>query len=188
MSTMRWIRIVAFAIIYFSIYVISAVFKTIESLVGSPELTWYLENPSATLFKTSVKILFVELPRNFLLMPMLHPCGKLIPSGLRNWLGLIHSWKTYRVKKEELWGRYQMHAPKWAVDYRREEVRRWGKWLGGSFIEPGVHCGSSSLRDVFEFHGYKFSEEMIFGLDCGLGFVYWPPKGGHTTGIYWRTG
>jgi len=65
---MRWIRILGFATIYFSIYVISAVFETIKSLAGSPELTWYLQNPSATLFKTSVEILFVELPRNPLLM------------------------------------------------------------------------------------------------------------------------
>jgi len=41
---------------------------------------------------------------------------------------------------------------------------------------PGVHCGSTSLRDVFEFHGHKFSEDMVFGLNCGLGFVYWPMK------------
>jgi len=42
---------------------------------------------------------------------------------------------------------------------------------------PGFHCGSSALRDVFEFHGHKFSEDMVFGLDCGLGFAYWPVKG-----------
>jgi len=38
---------------------------------------------------------------------------------------------------------------------------------------PGVHCESSALRDIFEFYGFKFSEPMIFGLGCGLGFVYW---------------
>jgi len=91
---MRWIRIVAFAIIYFSIYVISAVFKTIESLVGSPELTWYLENPSATLFKTSVKILFVELPRNFLLMPML--LTLVVNSFL---LGFVTDWALYILER-----------------------------------------------------------------------------------------
>jgi len=41
----------------------------------------------------------------------------------------------------------------------------------------GVHCTSTSLRDVFEFYGYKLTEEMVFGLDCGVGFVYWPMKG-----------
>ncbi len=47
----------------------------------------------------------------------------------------------------------------------------------GFVHRPGVHCGSTSLRDVFEFHGHKFSEDMVFGLNCGLGFVYWPTKG-----------
>jgi len=51
------------------------------------------------------------------------------------------------------------------------------KTVRGFVHRPGVHCGSSSLRDVFEFHGHKFSEEMVFGLNCGLGFVYWPMKG-----------
>ena len=46
----------------------------------------------------------------------------------------------------------------------------------GFVHRPGVHCISSSLRDVFEFQGHKFSEEMVFGLDCGLGFAYWPMK------------
>jgi hypothetical protein len=52
-----------------------------------------------------------------------------------------------------------------------------GKMVEGFVHRPGVHCVSSSLRDVFEFHGLKVSEEMVFGLDCGLGFVYWPMKG-----------
>lgn len=51
------------------------------------------------------------------------------------------------------------------------------KMVKGFVHKPGVHCGSTSLRDVFEFHGHKFSEEMVFGLNCGLGFVYWPMKG-----------
>lgn len=40
----------------------------------------------------------------------------------------------------------------------------------------GVHCESTALRDIFEFHGFKFSEPMIFGLGSGLGFVYWHSK------------
>lgn len=36
--------------------------------------------------------------------------------------------------------------------------------------KPGKHCISTSLRDVFEYNGFMFSEEMIFGLDSGLGF------------------
>jgi len=52
------------------------------------------------------------------------------------------------------------------------------KKIARGFVHrPGVHCGSTSLRDIFEFHGRKFSEEMVFGLNCGLGFVYWPAKG-----------
>jgi len=46
----------------------------------------------------------------------------------------------------------------------------------GFVHRPGFHCISSSLRDMFEFHGHKFSEDMVFGLDCSLGFAYWPMK------------
>jgi hypothetical protein len=38
---------------------------------------------------------------------------------------------------------------------------------------PGVHCESSALRNVLAYHGFKFSEPMIFGLGEGLGFTYW---------------
>ena len=37
---------------------------------------------------------------------------------------------------------------------------------------PGVHCTSSALRDVFEFHGLTMSEALIFGLGSGLGLSY----------------
>ena len=37
---------------------------------------------------------------------------------------------------------------------------------------PGVHCGSVTLRDVMQFHGYKWSEAMCFGIGGGLGFYY----------------
>jgi len=50
------------------------------------------------------------------------------------------------------------------------------KMVKGFTSRPGFHCGSASLRDIFEFHGRKFSEDMVFGLDCGLGFVYLPMK------------
>ncbi len=42
----------------------------------------------------------------------------------------------------------------------------------------GVHCESSALRDIFEFHGFRFSEPMIFGLGSGLSFIYWQSKPG----------
>ena len=37
---------------------------------------------------------------------------------------------------------------------------------------PGVHCTSSALRDIFEFHGFTLSEAMVFGLGAGLGLGY----------------
>jgi hypothetical protein len=36
----------------------------------------------------------------------------------------------------------------------------------------GVHCTSSALRNVFEFHGAKMSEAMIFGLGNGMTLGY----------------
>ncbi|MFQ5758545.1 MAG: BtrH N-terminal domain-containing protein [Candidatus Bathyarchaeia archaeon] len=50
------------------------------------------------------------------------------------------------------------------------------KTVKGFVHRQGVHCDSSALRDVFEHHGFKFSEPMIFGLGSGLGFVYWKSK------------
>lgn len=40
--------------------------------------------------------------------------------------------------------------------------------------QKGNHCGSSSLRDIFRYGGYEVSEAMVFGLACGLGFIYIP--------------
>jgi len=53
------------------------------------------------------------------------------------------------------------------------------KQVTGFVHRVGVHCESSALRDIFEFHGFKFSEAMIFGLGSGLGFVYWHSKRGN---------
>lgn len=36
----------------------------------------------------------------------------------------------------------------------------------------GVHCTSAAVRDVLEHLGVKLSEEMVFGLGCGLNFLY----------------
>lgn len=38
--------------------------------------------------------------------------------------------------------------------------------------ECGVHCTSSAIRDVFEFHGFNMSEAMVFGLGSGLGLGF----------------
>ncbi len=37
----------------------------------------------------------------------------------------------------------------------------------------GHHCESSSMRDLFEFHGFPMSEPMAFGLDATMGFSFW---------------
>ncbi|MHA2180739.1 MAG: BtrH N-terminal domain-containing protein [Promethearchaeota archaeon] len=36
----------------------------------------------------------------------------------------------------------------------------------------GVHCESSSMRDLFEFYGFPMSEAMAFGLDATMGFGF----------------
>ena len=41
----------------------------------------------------------------------------------------------------------------------------------------GYHCESSTMRDLFEFHGFPMSEAMEFGLDATLGFNYWDTSG-----------
>ena len=38
--------------------------------------------------------------------------------------------------------------------------------------QVGVHCESSSMRDVFEFYGFPMTEAMAFGLDGTLGFGF----------------
>jgi Butirosin biosynthesis protein H, N-terminal/Domain of unknown function (DUF4872) len=37
---------------------------------------------------------------------------------------------------------------------------------------PGIHCGSTALRDLLRFNGIDLSEAMCFGLGSGLGFYY----------------
>ncbi|PKQ27923.1 MAG: hypothetical protein CVT63_05410 [Candidatus Anoxymicrobium japonicum] len=49
--------------------------------------------------------------------------------------------------------------------------------MTGAFLEkfphkPGGHCGSASMRDLLEFYGHEYSEEMVFGLGSGIDFVY----------------
>ncbi len=36
----------------------------------------------------------------------------------------------------------------------------------------GVHCSSTSIRDVLDYDGIEMSEAMVFGLGAGLGFFY----------------
>ncbi len=50
------------------------------------------------------------------------------------------------------------------------------KLVNGFIHKVGAHCESTALRDVFEYFGFSFSEEMLFGLDGTFGFVYWKRK------------
>src|SRR5450756_3094875 len=37
---------------------------------------------------------------------------------------------------------------------------------------PGGHCSSTALRDLLKFYGHDFTEDMVFGLGAGIGFIY----------------
>jgi Butirosin biosynthesis protein H, N-terminal/Domain of unknown function (DUF4872) len=39
---------------------------------------------------------------------------------------------------------------------------------------PGLHCGSTALRNLLAFHGVELSEEMAFGLGAGACFYFVP--------------
>jgi hypothetical protein len=41
---------------------------------------------------------------------------------------------------------------------------------------PGHHCETNAARNVFAHAGLNLSEEMLFGLGEGLGFIYWAMK------------
>ena len=40
----------------------------------------------------------------------------------------------------------------------------------------GKHCETSALKRVLEYHGLSLSEEILFGLGGGVGFIYWHGK------------
>ncbi|MFX1374757.1 MAG: BtrH N-terminal domain-containing protein [Promethearchaeota archaeon] len=47
------------------------------------------------------------------------------------------------------------------------------KYMVDDFVHRvGVHCESSSMRDLFEFYGFPMSEAMAFGLDATMGFGF----------------
>lgn len=46
------------------------------------------------------------------------------------------------------------------------------KIVAGFQHTPGVHCGSTALRDLLHQVGIDLSEAMCFGLGSGLGFYY----------------
>jgi len=40
----------------------------------------------------------------------------------------------------------------------------------------GKHCMTTALKSIFDYHGLHLSEEMLFGLGSGAGFIYWYMK------------
>jgi len=40
----------------------------------------------------------------------------------------------------------------------------------------GYHCQTNSLAKIFYHAGHPLSEEMLFGLGAGMGFIYWKMK------------
>ncbi|MFW9821314.1 MAG: BtrH N-terminal domain-containing protein [Candidatus Thorarchaeota archaeon] len=53
------------------------------------------------------------------------------------------------------------------------DIRITNKYLVNNFIHRvGLHCESSSMRDLFEYHGFPMSEAMAFGLDATMGFGF----------------
>ena len=37
---------------------------------------------------------------------------------------------------------------------------------------PGHHCASTGIRNLVNYHGFNWSEEICFGIGCGLGIWY----------------
>lgn len=49
--------------------------------------------------------------------------------------------------------------------------------LEGFATYPTDHCATGSLKHIYDFHGQPISEDLLLGLGCGLGFVYFHFKG-----------
>jgi hypothetical protein len=49
--------------------------------------------------------------------------------------------------------------------------------IAGFKALDGCHCVTSSFKKMCVFNGYDISEEMLFGLGAGLGFIYWQQRG-----------
>ena len=37
----------------------------------------------------------------------------------------------------------------------------------------GKHCQTTALKSILSYYGLTISEEMLFGLGGGVGFIYW---------------
>ncbi len=40
----------------------------------------------------------------------------------------------------------------------------------------GKHCETTAIKRVLDYYGFSFSEEFLFGLSGGIGFIYWYTK------------
>ena len=41
----------------------------------------------------------------------------------------------------------------------------------------GYHCQTNSFAKIYDFHNSSLSEDMLFGIGSGMGFMYWHQKG-----------
>lgn len=51
------------------------------------------------------------------------------------------------------------------------------KPIAGCEALDGCHCVTSSFKKICAFNSFNISEEMLFGLGAGLGFMYWYQRG-----------
>jgi hypothetical protein len=57
--------------------------------------------------------------------------------------------------------------------YNLVGIQKEKKMIIEKFIpQGGHHCVTNSLKQIFNFNDYPISEQMLFGLGSGLGFVY----------------
>ena len=40
----------------------------------------------------------------------------------------------------------------------------------------GKHCQTAALKNILDYHGLHFPEEMLLGIGGGIGFIYWSMK------------
>ncbi|MBD3214594.1 MAG: DUF4872 domain-containing protein [Candidatus Lokiarchaeota archaeon] len=57
------------------------------------------------------------------------------------------------------------------------------KLVEGFSHKIGVHCESSSMRDMFEFYGFPMAEARAFGLDGTMGFGFFDYSETYTGGV-----
>ena len=48
----------------------------------------------------------------------------------------------------------------------------------------GYHCQTNSLAKMYYYYSHPLSEDMIFGLGAGMGFIYWQMKMGEARYIF----